>query len=456
MEEKILEVAPQSVELTYKAFFQYTTPSFEDALLEALEEVIPNKEKVKQDSGITEEVFYIPIPMGVIYPEETIEKQPNESLLEIPKGQSKTNVADKQTVRILGNQLIWKSDTSWTVPFIIESEGLQSLTNVDIQAKKSEPEHLRRIEQSEEVSEMFVYMEKPTIEPKVIHKVQEKNVDAFKQFIPQVQPEFVDRVNRSEMARLLPYPAPETSVPFEGFYESSDFSDSPKVKEDLQLGRETLKNFPEINYREQKAKEEQNKPILTPGGFEEPQRQDKISFTKAQILLDEFPQKDPPQVKVLVYADEEKEGEKKHMADRESPDLILTDGHSRSVKPQIDKAQQVERIERPQATYFHEPKRVNLHLEEGSVKFTLFGDRLRLFINLREDFYGEPTALDVQRLVQSLQNLGLNLELLRLNGSNLYSSDHRQGSKRDTKEKLSNPSISELSEDVKRSFSLYL
>lgn len=341
MNEKILEVAPQSVELTYKAFFQYTTPSFEDALLEALEEVIPNKEKVKQDLGITEEVFFIPIPMGVIYPEETIEKQPNESLLEIP-------------------------------------------------------------------------MEEPTIEPKVIHKVQE------------------------------------------GFYKSFDFSDSLKVKEDLQLGRETLKNFPEINYRQQKAKEEQNKPILTPGGFEEPQRQDKISFTKAQILLDEFPQEDPPQVKVLVYADEEKEGEKKHMADRESPDLILTDGHSRSVKPQIDKAQQVERIERPQPTYFHEPKHVNLHLEEGSVKFTLFGDRLKLFINLKEDFYRQPTALDVQRLVQSLQNLGLDLELLRFNGSNLYSSDHRQGSKRDTREKLNNPSISELSEDVKGSFSLYL
>jgi len=456
MKEKILEVAPQSAKLTYKAFFKYTNPYFENALLEALEEVIPSKEKVKQDLGITEEVFYIPIPMGVISPEGAIEKQPNEGLLEIPKDQSKTNVADKQTVQIFGNQPIWKSDISWTVPFITESEGLRSLTNVDIQAKKSEPEHLRKIEQSEEVSEMFVYMEKPTIEPKVIHKVQEKNVDAFKQFIPQVQPEFVDRVNKSEMVGPFPYPAPETSVPFEGFYKSSDFSDSLKVKEDLQLGRETFKNFPEINYRQKKAKEEQSKPILIPGEFEEPQTQDKVNFTKAQILLDEFPQKNLPQVKVLVYADEEKEGEKKHMADREAPDLILTDGHSRSAKPQIDKTQQAERIERPQPTYFHEPKHVNLHLEEGSVKFTLFGDRLKLFINLKEDFYRQPTALDVQRLVQSLQNLGLELELLRFNGSNLYSSDNRQGSKRDTREKLNNPSISELSEDVKGSFSLYL
>jgi len=337
MKEKILEVAPQSAKLSYKAFFKYTNPYFEDALVEALEEVIPSKEKVKQDLGITEEVFYIPIAMGVISPEGAIEKQPNEGLLEIPKDQSKTNVADKQTVQIFGNQPIWK-----------------------------------------------------------------------------------------------------------------------KVKEDLQLGRETFKNFPEINYRQQKAKEEQSKPILIPGEFEEPQTQDKVNFTKAQILLDEFPQKNPPQVKVLVYADEEKEGEKKHMADREAPDLIPTDGHSRSAKPQIDKTQQAERIERPQPTYFHEPKHVNLHLEEGSVKFTLFGDRLKVFINLKEDFYRQPTALDVQRLVQSLQNLGLDLELLRFNGSNLYSSDNRQGSKRDTREKLNNPSISELSEDVKGSFSLYL
>lgn len=138
------------------------------------------------------------------------------------------------------------------------------------------------------------------------------------------------------------------------------------------------------------------------------------------------------------------------------PELQLTEAYTSHVKPQLERIQHTERVEKPQPLSTYETRHLNLRIEEGSIRFTILGDRLRLSINLNEDFYGHPTPLDVQRLLQSLQSLGLNLEVLRFNGNNLYSSDHRQGSRREGKEKLHHSPIPNLAEDIKGDFSLYL
>lgn len=106
-----------------------------------------------------------------------------------------------------------------------------------------------------------------------------------------------------------------------------------------------------------------------------------------------------------------------------------------------------------------EPRHVSLRFEEANIRLNLLGERLKLFINLKEEAYWQPTASEVQRLVQSLQSLGYNLEVLRLNGSNLYSSEGRQGGKREEREKYSSDllkNLSETSEYRSKSFSLYL
>ncbi|MDW8033173.1 MAG: hypothetical protein RMH93_06460, partial [Aquificaceae bacterium] len=106
-----------------------------------------------------------------------------------------------------------------------------------------------------------------------------------------------------------------------------------------------------------------------------------------------------------------------------------------------------------------ESKHINLRVEEANVKLNLLGERLKLFINLKEEAYVQPSTFEVQKLVQSLQSLGYTLEVLRINGSNLYSSEGRQGGKREEREK-GNPdllkSLSEASEYRNESFSLYL
>ncbi|RME10420.1 MAG: hypothetical protein D6804_04485, partial [Aquificota bacterium] len=139
-----------------------------------------------------------------------------------------------------------------------------------------------------------------------------------------------------------------------------------------------------------------------------------------------------------------------------SSDLLSFEGHANTVKFQDDRVQQIERVEKPQPQPSYEPKHINIRLEEGSVRFMLSGDRLRLFMNLSEDLYRQPTTFEVHRLVQSLQSLGLNLEVLKLNGNSLYSSDHRQGAKRESREKSHMFFVSEPSENTAKSFSLYL
>lgn len=118
----------------------------------------------------------------------------------------------------------------------------------------------------------------------------------------------------------------------------------------------------------------------------------------------------------------------------------------------------VESIKRQEFVISHEPRQINIKLEEAFLKLNLFGDRLRLSINFKEEVYRQPTEFEVQRLVQSLQSLGFNLEVLKLNGSMLYYSDQRQ-SKREDREKNFLGTIGEgtkVSKEEKKSFSLYL
>ncbi|MFN3599199.1 MAG: hypothetical protein ACK4VK_05650, partial [Aquificaceae bacterium] len=64
---------------------------------------------------------------------------------------------------------------------------------------------------------------------------------------------------------------------------------------------------------------------------------------------------------------------------------------------------------------------------------------------------------EVQKLVQSLQSLGLNVETFKLNGNLLYSSDNKNGGKKDEKYKTASNYTGKEVENVKgESFSLYL
>ncbi len=149
------------------------------------------------------------------------------------------------------------------------------------------------------------------------------------------------------------------------------------------------------------------------------------------------------------------EGEKN--ANLESKEVeVLLEENVGSVRFKEEGPQRVERLEKPQIQYIREVKNLSLRFEEGSIRMVLTGDRLRLFINLREDLYAQPSTIEVQKLLQSLQSIGLNLEVLRLNGNNLYSSEQRHGSKKENKEKTLQAPLSEFTEETKRSFSLYL
>ncbi|MEW6655351.1 MAG: hypothetical protein AB1353_00550 [Aquificota bacterium] len=118
----------------------------------------------------------------------------------------------------------------------------------------------------------------------------------------------------------------------------------------------------------------------------------------------------------------------------------------------------IESVRRHEPIINHEPKQISIKLDEAFLKLNLLGDKLRLSINLKEEAYRQPTEFEVQRLVQSLQNLGLNLEVLKLNGSMLYYSDQRQN-KREDRERSFLSAVSEgnkVSKEEKKSFSLYL
>ncbi len=118
----------------------------------------------------------------------------------------------------------------------------------------------------------------------------------------------------------------------------------------------------------------------------------------------------------------------------------------------------VESVRRQEPVINHEPKQISIKLDEASLRLNLLGDRLRLSINLKEEIYRQPTEFEVQRLVQSLQSLGFNLEALKLNGSMIYHSDQRQN-KREDKERSFLSDVGEgskVSKEEKKSFSLYL
>lgn len=123
-----------------------------------------------------------------------------------------------------------------------------------------------------------------------------------------------------------------------------------------------------------------------------------------------------------------------------------------------------EEIKRDSMAKIYEPKHLKVNFEEANIRLNLFGDKIRLYINLDGDVYREPMTFEIQKLVQSLQNLGLNLEVLKLNGNLLYSSDNRysdnkHGNKRDEKDRSYADHIDNeisLLHKEKRHFNTYL
>ncbi|MCS7170837.1 MAG: hypothetical protein NZ851_00820 [Aquificaceae bacterium] len=119
----------------------------------------------------------------------------------------------------------------------------------------------------------------------------------------------------------------------------------------------------------------------------------------------------------------------------------------------------VEAVEKRPLINHETTKHMNVRIEEANIRLSMLGERLRLFINIGEEAYRQPTTLEVQRLVQSLQSIGYNLEVLKLNGNNLYSSDNRHGGRREEREKEGTgllKNLSEVKEGKTNSFSLYL
>jgi hypothetical protein len=148
-----------------------------------------------------------------------------------------------------------------------------------------------------------------------------------------------------------------------------------------------------------------------------------------------------------------------HKEEKSTDDLQFYNPlHKEDAKPIKQEDTKAEAIRRQEPIINHEPKQINMKLEEAFLRLNLFGDKIRLSINLKEEAYRQPTEFEVQRLVQSLQNLGLNLEVLKLNGSMLYYSDQRQN-KREDRERGFLSAVSEgnkVSKEEKKSFSLYL
>ncbi|RMH80655.1 MAG: hypothetical protein D6674_03200 [Acidobacteria bacterium] len=83
---------------------------------------------------------------------------------------------------------------------------------------------------------------------------------------------------------------------------------------------------------------------------------------------------------------------------------------------------------------FNERRILNVKLEDAQVRLSFLKNRLWLSLEINEELYRQPTPLEVQRLVHSLQSLGYNIEVLMMNGSNLYSFDQRQNSKKEQRD----------------------
>lgn len=116
-----------------------------------------------------------------------------------------------------------------------------------------------------------------------------------------------------------------------------------------------------------------------------------------------------------------------------------------------------ESIEKQTFVKNYEHKAIKVDIEDIKLKFNFLGDRLRLNIVLNEDKYVSPTGYEVQKLVQSLQSLGFNLEAFKLNGNLLYGSDNKNGGKKDERHKtVSNYTNKEIESFKGESFSLYL
>ncbi len=191
--------------------------------------------------------------------------------------------------------------------------------------------------------------------------------------------------------------------------------------------------------------------------FDEPQKtfQNKAFSQEPKLVYQEG--KNLEHFNLKDYGEEENKGDRDPALGKEGKGMeLLAKETISTTRSKEDVPQRVERVERPQTQPFHEAKHINIRFEEGSIRIMLSGDRLRLSMNLSEEFYRPPTALEVQRLVQSLQSIGLNPEMLKLNGNNLYNSEYRQGGKREDKERHNLFSVQDPSEEPIKNFSLYL
>jgi hypothetical protein len=346
----------------------------------------------------------------------------------------------------------------------------------DIQANKraSKTEAIHTIEpQPINIPHTPLNKEEPVAELKISQdeaswSFWEKSAEILNRTNPDYEPIFAEKEERSETGKYLPY------MNSEQIEQGYDFGNKPAHREAFRVEIETSEKTYGLTHRQTSANSKGIEPERFAVSYPEQGKflevtfstpsQNEASGVREDINSDsekfaEFSQeKYDSHARTLVHPDKAIENGEDHRKEKggKSSDLLSFEGHANTVKFQDDRVQQIERVEKPQPQPSYEPKHINIRLEEGSVRFMLSGDRLRLFMNLSEDLYRQPTTFEVHRLVQSLQSLGLNLEVLKLNGNSLYSSDHRQGAKRESREKSHMFFVSEPSENTAKSFSLYL
>ncbi len=91
---------------------------------------------------------------------------------------------------------------------------------------------------------------------------------------------------------------------------------------------------------------------------------------------------------------------------------------SRDESTEIE-SQPLERRELPTAPQRQEVRRIDLRLESAHMRFRFQNENLSVEINIRERIENHITYMDAQRLYRNLQALGVNLEILRINGTDL-------------------------------------
>lgn len=442
MKGEMVESIPQSVGLNYGALPQHASVSFEDILLEVFGDITSGEQNQENplmpspEEGSLTPALQVAIPSVPVLPVEVAGRQITEDASESPGAQDPgTGGMSLEGLTRQGYGLSYTREPVPSVPYAAHSQG------VSFQGKTQMIEFgLRRAEDAEPQDMSFRGLQASSDGGRQQAESVTENVGLQDVSFRDIQ---ADK-GKKEHGQVVEHSTELHRAPVEQsrmVHEQANMV-GKRVGSKGHALPDLQPEEPSESFREAEVPQAGNR--MNPSGSGE---------------FSEF-SKDDSGSKVKMFGDvgEGREGGRKHRGDGEGKgaDFLPVEGHAGGVKFEDDKTQPVERVERPQIQNPQEQRHVNIRLEEGSVKFMLSGDRLRLFMNLNEEVYRQPTALDVQRLVQSLQNLGLNLEVLRLNGNSLYSSDHRQGSRKDGREKMNQFFVSEPSEDTRKSFSLYL